>query len=435
MGVKVREWKGAWWLFVDHQGRRKAKRVGTGTAGRKAANTAAEKIAAKLALGDLSVMEPEPVKTPPTSFATLYEDWLQKYPALHAIRHGTLVGYRSFAEQHLVPFFGQKAVTVITSRLIEDFIEAKRAPGGSVRRVGKPLADGSLRTGLLTLRLILQRGVRLGLIPANPMNDVEWRGMPHMEQVDPFAGRELRAILAAAERLQPEFATLLRLWMQSGMRAGEVAGLQWQDVDLTTGLVKVRRTWSRQRLGQRRRVSSVTCPCCTRLRTTRRNGAQGSQKPPRAHFIACGDSRCGPSSQRRFCSSAAVSRSLRWLCTARGAVCFWRHRFATAHLSSYGTRSPARCSRAMRPYSTSSSKAAGGLRRSCSGSTRGGCHNLPQPWRNRCPSTMRRRGAGMLANYLMTQNPCASMPRATLNFERKFSSAIAAVSSTICGSE
>jgi integrase len=81
------------------------------------------------------------------------------------------------------------------------------------------------------------------------MNDVEWRGMPHMEQVDPFAGRELRAILAAAERLEPEFATLLRLWMQSGMRAGEVAGLQWQDVDLTTGLVRVRRTWSRQRLG------------------------------------------------------------------------------------------------------------------------------------------------------------------------------------------
>ena len=33
------------------------------------------------------------------------------------------------------------------------------------------------------------------------------------------------------------------------------------------------------------------------------------------------------------------------------------------------------------------------------------------------------------------QNPCASMPSATLNFERKFSSATAAVSSTICASE
>ena len=51
--------------------------------------------------------------------------------------------------------------------------------------------------------------------------------------------------------------------------------------------------------------------------------------------------------------------------------------------------------------------------------------------RNRRPSTLRLRRAGMLADYLMTQNPCASIPSATLNFERKFSSATAAVSSTI----
>ena len=32
------------------------------------------------------------------------------------------------------------------------------------------------------------------------------------------------------------------------------------------------------------------------------------------------------------------------------------------------------------------------------------------------------------------QKPCASMPSGGLNFERKFSMAMAAVSSTICGS-
>ena len=42
---------------------------------------------------------------------------------------------------------------------------------------------------------------------------------------------------------------MLRLWAQSGCRAGEVSGLQWQDLDLQAGLIKVRRTWTRQRLG------------------------------------------------------------------------------------------------------------------------------------------------------------------------------------------
>jgi integrase len=249
MAVKVREWKGAWWIFVDYRGRRKAKRVGVGTAGKRAAETAAEKIAAKLALGDPSPLDsPRPLVAAPT-FAQVYEEWLQKYPALHALAPATLQNYRSFAERHLQPYFGARLVSSITTEGIEDFIEAKRAPGGSVRRDGKALSDSSLRTGLLALRLILKRAVRRRLISSNPMNDVEWHGTPRVEQVDPFSGRELRALLRAAEQLEPDFGTLLRLWMQSGCRAGEVTGLQLQDLDVETGLIKVRRTWSRQQLG------------------------------------------------------------------------------------------------------------------------------------------------------------------------------------------
>ena len=165
-----------------------------------------------------------------------------------------------------------------------------------------------------------------------------------MEQVDPFAGRELRAILAAAERLEPEFATLLRLWMQSGMRAGEVAGLQWQDVDLSTGLVKVRRTWSRQRLGPTKtgieRDVSVLHPIADDTQEWR----PGFTEAAKSTLHGLRRLSCGPSSRRRFCSSAAVSRSLRWLCTAWRRVLLaaqiryrspeqLRHTFASTMLS------------------------------------------------------------------------------------------------------
>lgn len=42
---------------------------------------------------------------------------------------------------------------------------------------------------------------------------------------------------------------MLRLWAKCGMRAGEVCGLQWHDLDVDRGEVRVRRTWSRQQLG------------------------------------------------------------------------------------------------------------------------------------------------------------------------------------------
>src|SRR5438552_3481831 len=62
-------------------------------------------------------------------------------------------------------------------------------------------------------------------------------------------GSRGRALLAAARRIDPDFAALLQVWAQSGMRAGEVCGLQWQDVDLEAGTAIVQRTWSRHRLG------------------------------------------------------------------------------------------------------------------------------------------------------------------------------------------
>jgi integrase len=246
MGVKIRQRDdGAWWLFVDHQGHRKAKKIGVGKGAKQLAEAAAIKIRAKLLDGDLGVFEPAP--DAPT-FAEVYQEWVAKHAALRAVGPTTLENYRSFAERHLLPAFGRHTITSIDVASIESFIETKRA-GGSVRWAGKPLADNCLKAGLRILGLILKRAVRRGLIPATPMANVEWRSAPRGESVDPFTSAELRAILSAAERVVPDFATMLRLWAQSGCRAGEVSGLQWQDLDLAAGTIKVRRTWSRQRLG------------------------------------------------------------------------------------------------------------------------------------------------------------------------------------------
>jgi len=264
MSVKVRERDGCWWLFIDHQGHRKAKKIGSGRGAKQLADKAAVKIQARLLDGDLGIFESaEPAPAVPT-FAEVATEALERYPALNAVSPASLENYASFTTKHLLPHFGAMPITSITVDTIENFIEIKRAVGGSVRRPGKALADSSLKVGLQALRLILRRAVRRGLIPSNPMGEVEWRPTPRIEQVDPFTGRELRAILTAAERLDPDFSTMLRLWCQSGCRAGELAGLQGQDVDLEAGTVKVRRTWSRQRLGptktRRERDVSIVHP-------------------------------------------------------------------------------------------------------------------------------------------------------------------------------
>ncbi len=59
MGVRIRERKGAWWVFVNHERKRKAKRIGIGEVGKKAAKEVARQIQARLALGQSAFDEPK----------------------------------------------------------------------------------------------------------------------------------------------------------------------------------------------------------------------------------------------------------------------------------------------------------------------------------------------------------------------------------------
>ena len=106
MAVKVRERKGAWWLYVDHKGRRKAKCVGVGPRAKKAATAAAEKIQAKLALGDLSVFEDN--RTPAVTLREHVDNWLKDYVAVH-LKAGTEEKYRAIMEAALAPDTGARS--------------------------------------------------------------------------------------------------------------------------------------------------------------------------------------------------------------------------------------------------------------------------------------------------------------------------------------
>jgi len=146
----------------------------------------------------------------------------------------------------LIPYFGMTPVADIGYEMVEAFIAEKRSPKGSVKYPGQPISDQSLRIGLVALRLILDRAIRVHkILTANPALGVGRFARPaEDDSVDPFTGEELRAILAAIPDDDPEFKTFIRFWMQMGGRLGEVSAIQWQDLDMATGKVTIRRTYS-----------------------------------------------------------------------------------------------------------------------------------------------------------------------------------------------
>lgn len=75
MAVKVKQHKGKWWVFIDHNSKRKAKCVGS----KQAAETAARKIEAKIALGQFAITDEKPQRP----FETYYQNWLETYVKTH----------------------------------------------------------------------------------------------------------------------------------------------------------------------------------------------------------------------------------------------------------------------------------------------------------------------------------------------------------------
>jgi integrase len=235
---------GIWRVKIDYKGARRSKDAGRGAAGKKLAEAKAEQIRARLVLGDTSDLksrEPAEAKTPvvPT-FAEVAAAWPEWQHSLFPVRLNTERARASFTKVHLIPWFGPRPITDLASHdAIEQFIAAKRKGG---------LADSALGVGLGTLGMIVSYAVRKGYIVANPMRSgIRLWKRQAAEPPDPFTRSELSALLLGADVIDPRWGLMLTVWAATGLRSGELRGLD--GADLVGGALVVRRTYTNRRIG------------------------------------------------------------------------------------------------------------------------------------------------------------------------------------------
>jgi integrase len=114
------------------------------------------------------------------------------------------------------------------------------------------MIDGYLRP----LNGTMAFAIRRGLITVNPYSQLTSDDRPRRRerrQDHVWSDEEIEALLRAAQELaaQPasryDYTPLLRTAVFTGLRLGELLGLQWQDVDLHEGVLYVRRQYTRLR--------------------------------------------------------------------------------------------------------------------------------------------------------------------------------------------
>jgi integrase len=219
MGVKVRKKGAKWCVLVDYHGRRKSKCVGS----REAAEQVRRQVEAKLALGDLSVLNNADNAKP--NFNTYADGWLKDYARIEC-KTSTADGYEGVLDQYLRPRFGKKLLNEIRRDDVKVLINDLIANG---------LSRNTIRNALCVIRSLFNYAIEEGLIESNPAarlgrftrsaKTAEARGVA-------LTTKEVQQFLKAALEIRPEYHPLLLMAVRAGLRRGELVALQWGDIQL-----------------------------------------------------------------------------------------------------------------------------------------------------------------------------------------------------------
>jgi integrase len=142
-------------------------------------------------------------------------------------------GYEASLRLRVLPEFGAKRLSALTRNDVQDYAD---------RLVAQGLDASTVRNALMPLRAIYRRAVARGDIAINPTRELELPAVRGRREriATPDEARQL--IAALPERDRALWATAL----YAGLRRGELQALDWQDTDLNTALIHVRRSWDRK---------------------------------------------------------------------------------------------------------------------------------------------------------------------------------------------
>ena len=149
----------------------------------------------------------------------------------------TIAAYKAHLKI-LKPFFQGMVLQEITPIDIQKYLRYLRKEYKGKHGIG--LSAKTVHHHYNMLLLIFGYAKRNKLITENPMDDIK---APKKEKkpVDAFTKEQAQEFLEALDGADQEFRCMMLLLLTTGLRRGELCGLQWRDFDFSEGTVSVNR--------------------------------------------------------------------------------------------------------------------------------------------------------------------------------------------------
>ena len=233
MAVKVREkvkGSGQWWVFINHKGRRRSKKIGSKTA----ANKVAREVGERLAKGDFGFLEE---KRP--TLAVFGKKYVNDHDRPWA--PNTRTSYKGQFKNHIKPHaIGKMPLDKIAMHHVKDFISDLNQKG---------LKKGTIQNIVVILHAIFEEARVYEHIKVNPCtrtgkfiagSDSE---EGQSEEINAYTPEEAAEQIEQSKSLGLRGHALVTLLIRAGLRIGEALGLNWSDIDFEQRTALVSKSW------------------------------------------------------------------------------------------------------------------------------------------------------------------------------------------------
>lgn len=164
-------------------------------------------------------------------------EWLMKYLEIYAkpsVRRSTWESYAGYAKNHFNPAMGMVRLQDITPMFLQKFYLSLQSEKG--------LSPKTIHNMNNFLHKALNQAMREGYILSNPASCLQ---LPNVQktEIDAMSCDEQQRLMSVS--YQHTYGVFIRLALVTGMRIGEICGLQWSDIDFRSGYLMVRHTLKR----------------------------------------------------------------------------------------------------------------------------------------------------------------------------------------------
>lgn len=183
-------------------------------------------------------------------FSEFVEIWKRDYGSKE-LAPSTYKRYCRMLETRLLPYFGRFYINKIKPTdimkfydLLEKDTQLVRKQGNNGAKTKKPLSGKTILEHHRLLRAMLHKAVYWQLIVANPAERVQppKARKPKRKSYDDEQTKILLENLELLSSEDTKYKVAIILTVFTGVRLGELMGLEWQDVDFKNGIISINRS-------------------------------------------------------------------------------------------------------------------------------------------------------------------------------------------------